>query len=82
MPLLLDVYKRQELMETQEELLDEWKKESGLQKLVETFAANIGADIFVIDASGTCIAGSYESSGLTHPVRYRSGTGMYAGFFF
>ena len=57
-----------ELMETQEEILDEWKKESGLQKLVETFAANIGADIFVIDANGTCIAGSYESSGLTHPV--------------
>ena len=33
--------------------------------LTETFAANIEADIFVTDVSGTCLAGAYESSGLT-----------------
>ena len=54
-----------ELMENQDDILGSGNEKIGLQMLTETFAANIEADIFVTDVSGTCLAGAYESSGLT-----------------
>lgn len=53
------------LMENQDDILGSGNEKIGLQMLTETFAANIEADIFVTDVSGTCLAGAYESSGLT-----------------
>lgn len=54
-----------ELMENRDDVLGASNETTGLQMLTETFAANIEADIFVTDVSGTCLAGAYESSGLT-----------------
>ena len=54
-----------ELMENRDDVLGASNETTGLQTLTETFAANIEADIFVTDVSGTCLAGAYESSGLT-----------------
>ena len=46
-----------ELMENQDDILGSGNEKIGLQMLTETFAANIEADIFVTDVSGTCLAG-------------------------
>ena len=54
-----------ELMENRDDVLGASNEKTGLQMLTQTFAANIEADIFVTDVSGTCLAGAYESSGLT-----------------
>lgn len=54
-----------ELMENRDDVLGASNETTELQMLTETFAANIEADIFVTDVSGTCLAGAYESSGLT-----------------
>ena len=54
-----------ELMENRDDVLGASNETTGLQMLTETFAANIEVDIFVTDVSGTCLAGAYESSGLT-----------------